>query len=94
MPMLLPPVHLKKIKNNVMKSMFNIVLYSLILSIITTVLVWFNIKDEIEDHNRRTKVILRTFVISLGIMFVFCYFTNNDPTDEAISNMKKSPPDF
>jgi hypothetical protein len=74
--------------------MFNIVLYSVILSIIVTALVWFNVKDEIDDNDRLTKVLLRTFIISIGIMFVFCYFTNNDPTDEAISNMKKTPPDF
>jgi RsiW-degrading membrane proteinase PrsW (M82 family) len=74
--------------------MYNIIGYALLLAIVVTALVWINIKNEIRDKDKKLKVLLRTFLFSVAIMFVFVYFTHSDPSDEAIKNMSKSPPDF
>lgn len=74
--------------------MLNIVGYTLFLSSLTTFMVWISIQEEIQSKIKKIKILIRTFLFSLVIMFIFVYFTTNDPTDDVIHNMNKGRPDF
>jgi hypothetical protein len=74
--------------------MYNIVGQTIVLSFVVTIMVWISIQDEIESKSKKIKVLIRSFLFSIVVMFIFIYFTSNDTCDEVISNMNKATPDF
>lgn len=72
---------------------------SIILASIVTLLVWFNTpRLEMNEADKfiTIKLILRTFVVSLVLIYVIYYFTNNShgESNDVMANIIKGTPDF
>jgi hypothetical protein len=71
----------------------NILFASAAVSVLVTILVWFNIRDVVTPKNNRTQRLIRTFLFSSIVVSISLYFFI-DSEDDVIENMIKSPPDF
>lgn len=79
----------------------NEMITALVMACVTTVIVLINLPrhpylDENNElhHVNRTWVALKTFAMTLVIVYALLYFFASDPNSSLISNMIKEEPDF
>jgi len=65
-----------------------------ILSLLVTLLVWWNTPYNNFRDDGMTKVLLKTMIVSFVVVYILLYFLNDSGSDEVIDNIIKGKPDF